>query len=71
MKRKVCVLTGSWPDIGAATTRQFAGNGWNVVVNYSQDAAPAALVADACHELGAEVIVVKADLSGSSPRKEA
>jgi hypothetical protein len=40
-------------------------------VNYSRDAAPAALAADECREFGAEVIVVKADISGSSPRKAA
>ena len=40
-----------------ATAGLFAGNGWNVVVNYSRDAAPTALAADERREFGAEVIV--------------
>ncbi len=63
MNRKVCVITGSSSGIGAATARLFAGNGWDVVVNYSRDAAPAAQVADECRQLGAEVVIVKADIS--------
>jgi NAD(P)-dependent dehydrogenase (short-subunit alcohol dehydrogenase family) len=63
MSRQVCVVTGSSSGIGAATARLFASNGWNVVINYSRDAAPAERVAEECRELGAEVIIVKADIS--------
>lgn len=63
MNRKVCAVTGSSSGIGAATARLFASNGWNVVINYSREAAPAERVADECRELGAEVIIVKADIS--------
>lgn len=66
MKRKVGVVTGSSSGLGAATARLFTGNGWNVVVNYSRDAALAALVADECRELGAEVIVVKVGISNDA-----
>jgi 3-oxoacyl-[acyl-carrier protein] reductase len=61
--RKVCVVTGSSSGIGAATARLYARHGWNVVINYSRDAAPAEAVAAQCRELGAEVLVVKADVS--------
>ena len=44
-QRKVCVVTGSSSGIGAATARLYARNGWDVVVNYSRDAAPAEAVA--------------------------
>ena len=61
--RKVCVITGSSSGIGAATARLFAGRGWNVAINYSRDAALAEKVADECRALGAEAIVVKADVA--------
>ncbi len=61
--RKVCVVTGSSSGIGAATARLYARNGWNVVVNYSREAAPAEAVASECRALGAEVLVVKADVA--------
>ena len=63
MSKKVCVVTGSSSGIGAATARLYASNGWNVVVNYSRDPAPAEAVAAQCEALGAEVLVVKADVS--------
>jgi len=63
MSKKVCVVTGSSSGIGAATARLYARNGWNVVVNYSRDAAPAEAVAQTCRELGADVLVLKADIS--------
>ena len=61
--RKVCVITGSSSGIGAATARLFAGHGWNVVINFSRDQPPAEAVADECRALGAEVLVIRADIS--------
>ena len=63
MGKRVCVVTGSSSGIGAATARLYASHGWNVVVNYSRDPAPAEAVAAQCEALGAEVLVVKADVS--------
>ncbi|HET7795565.1 MAG TPA: SDR family oxidoreductase [Rhizobacter sp.] len=63
MGKKVCVVTGSSSGIGAATARLYASHGWNVVVNYSREAGPAEAVAAQCAALGAEVLVVKADVS--------
>lgn len=60
--RKVCVVTGSSSGIGASTVRLYARQGWNVVVNYSRDPAPAEAVADECRALGADVLVHKADI---------
>ena len=45
-ERKVCVVTGSSSGIGAATVKLYAKQGWNVVVNYSREAAPAEAVAE-------------------------
>jgi len=63
MDRKVCVVTGSSSGIGAATARHYARHGWNVVVNYSRDPAPAERVAGECRALGADALVVKADIA--------
>ncbi len=63
MSKKVCVVTGSSSGIGAATARLFARNGWNVVVNYSRDPAPAEAVAAQCEALGAQVLAIKADVA--------
>ncbi|MBA4109526.1 MAG: oxidoreductase [Leptothrix sp. (in: Bacteria)] len=63
MSKKVCVVTGSSSGIGASTARLYARHGWNVVVNFSRDPAPAEAVAAECRSLGAEVLVVKADVA--------
>jgi NAD(P)-dependent dehydrogenase (short-subunit alcohol dehydrogenase family) len=62
-ERKVCVVTGSSSGIGAATVKLYAKQGWNVVVNCSRDAAPAEAVAGECRELGADALVVRADVA--------
>jgi 3-oxoacyl-[acyl-carrier protein] reductase len=63
MSRPVAVVTGSSAGIGAATALKFAQSGFNVVVNYSRDPAPALEVATACRKAGAEVETIKADVS--------
>ncbi len=63
MDRKVCVVTGSSAGIGAACVRLYASRGWNVVVNYSRDPAPAEAVAAECRALGAEVLIVKGNVA--------
>ena len=62
-QRKVCVVSGSSSGIGAATVRRFAREGWDVVVNFSRDPAPAQAVADECRALGAQVLVVQGDVA--------
>lgn len=61
--RRVCVVTGSSSGIGAATARLYARNGWDVVVNFSRDPAPADAVAAECRALGAQVLVVQANVA--------
>jgi NAD(P)-dependent dehydrogenase (short-subunit alcohol dehydrogenase family) len=63
MDRKVAVVTGSSSGIGAATARLFARNGYNVVINFSRDPGPANAVADECRALGADVMVVQANVA--------
>lgn len=62
-ERRVCVVSGSSSGIGAATVRRYAREGWDVVVNYSRSAAPAEAVAAECRALGAQALVVQADVS--------
>jgi NAD(P)-dependent dehydrogenase (short-subunit alcohol dehydrogenase family) len=61
--RRVCIVTGSSSGIGAATVRLYAKNGWNVVVNCLREAAAAEAVASDCRALGAEALVVRADVA--------
>ncbi|HEY8606045.1 MAG TPA: SDR family oxidoreductase [Noviherbaspirillum sp.] len=63
MSRKVAVVTGSSSGIGAATARLFARNGYNVVVNFSRNQEPAEAVAQECRDLGADVLVQKANVA--------
>ena len=63
MPKKTAVVTGSSSGIGAATARHFARNGYDVVINFSRDPTPAERVAAECRALGAEVLVVQADVS--------
>ena len=63
MDKKVAVITGSSSGIGAATAVLFARNGFNVVVNYSRNPEPANSVAEECRQLGADVLVVRANVA--------
>jgi len=65
-QRKVCIVTGSSSGIGAATVKLYAKQGWNVVVNYSREAAPAETVAAECRKLGADVLVARADIASDA-----
>ena len=42
------------------------GTGWNVVVNFSREAAPAEAVAAECRALGADALVVRADVAADA-----
>ena len=63
MDKKVAVVTGSSSGIGAATARLFASNGYNVMINFSRNPAPAEAVADECRALGADVLVMQANVA--------
>ena len=63
MPKKVAIVTGSSSGIGAATARLFARNGFNVVINFSRNPTPAELVAEECRALGAEILVMQANVA--------
>ena len=65
-ERRVCVVTGSSSGIGAATARRYAREGWDLVVNFSRELAPAEAVAAECRALGADVLVVRADVASDA-----
>lgn len=63
MQKKVAVVTGSSSGIGAATARLFARHGFNVVINFSRDAAAAEAVAADCRAFGSEALIIQANVA--------
>ncbi|MFW6093898.1 MAG: SDR family NAD(P)-dependent oxidoreductase [Pseudomonadota bacterium] len=59
----VAIVTGSSSGVGAATARQLAEKGCNVVINYAHNEAGAEETRAACESLGVETLVVKADVA--------
>lgn len=60
---RVAIVTGSSSGVGAATVRRLAEEGWNVVINYRSNEEGAREVESDCRALGAETLVVQADVS--------
>jgi 3-oxoacyl-[acyl-carrier protein] reductase len=63
MEKKVAVITGSSSGIGASCARLFARRGYDVVINYSRNPEPAKAVAAECRALGADVLVIQANVA--------
>jgi len=61
--KKVAIITGSSRGVGAATAKLLAGRGYAVVINYSKSEAEAKEVEKACRNMGAETLLVKADVA--------
>jgi 3-oxoacyl-[acyl-carrier protein] reductase len=61
--RPVAIVSGSATGIGAACARRLASHGFNVVINYTRSAEQAGETAAQCREAGAEVVVVRGDVS--------
>ena len=59
----VIIVTGSATGVGAACVARFAERGARVVVNYSRSQTEAEQTAEECRALGAEVLVVQADIA--------
>lgn len=63
LKGKVAIVTGSATGVGAATAIMLAGEGCNVVVNYTRSVAEAEETAAACRAAGAGAILVQANVA--------
>jgi NAD(P)-dependent dehydrogenase (short-subunit alcohol dehydrogenase family) len=59
----VLVVTGGSRGIGAAICELAAGRGYDVVVNFSGDSAPAEAVAERVRSAGRRALAVRADVS--------
>lgn len=64
LSRKVVIVTGSSIGIGAATIKEFAKNGFNVVINYLHNKEKAyALKEEVESKYNIEAMVIQADVS--------
>jgi 3-oxoacyl-[acyl-carrier protein] reductase len=61
--RPVALVTGSATGVGRACVLQFAGRGYDVVVNYSRSEAEAIETAADAKKIGAEVLLSQCDVS--------
>jgi 3-oxoacyl-[acyl-carrier protein] reductase len=62
----VCIVTGAATGIGAACAQRLAARGARVAIDYSRSEGEAHAVAAACEALGAESIVVRADVASDA-----
>lgn len=63
MERPVVLITGASKGIGAATALTFAQAGYDVVINYSNSETNANQVANLCQQVGAQTLVIKANVA--------
>src|SRR5260370_38899811 len=69
--QKVALVTGVSRGIGSAIAERLARDGFTVIVNYSENAAPAEALVRQIEGAGGRVLAAKADISeaGSVPRE--
>jgi NAD(P)-dependent dehydrogenase (short-subunit alcohol dehydrogenase family) len=60
---RVFIITGSATGVGAACARLLAANGARVALNYSRSEDEARQTQAECHDLGADTLLAKADVS--------
>lgn len=60
---KTAIVTGGSRGIGRAICLKLAAQGMNLVINYAGNQQAAEATAEECRSLGAQVILVKADVS--------
>lgn len=66
----VALVTGSSRGIGAATIKEFAKNGYDVVINYNNSLQSALVLQDEIKEYGVKSLILKCDISNEEDVKE-
>lgn len=67
---RTAIVTGGSRGIGRAVCKKFASEGMNIVINYAGNLQAAEETAAECRELGAEAILVQADVSSAAGCEE-
>ena len=62
-EKPVAIITGSSRGVGAEVAKKLSSKGWNVTITCSNSIDSANEVAKSCKALGAEVLVIKSDVS--------
>lgn len=68
--KKVVLVTGGTRGIGKAIAKKFANNGYNVVLNYVSENTDVEAITKEFEEYGAEVLMLKADVSNFTECEE-
>lgn len=66
----VVLVTGSSRGIGAATIKEFASHGYDVVINYKNSLEDALMVQDSIKDYNVKSLVIKCDISKESDVKD-